>query len=258
MAEPKGFEFTLNQNSWNSKELGFLLKDEIEDMPLPEFQMYMGRLVNVKRRVRYDHIIYQPVVINALHLGNAFRHGLDESDYFATDKSETGKYAKNEWYTNMTRGGAFQKNDLTIVHAIEAPVTFTGGRPAAVVNGITTDPTASFAGTNYDPCLLQETWGKAFRVEFMMGDTPVIKGRLDDFPRLAGGQVAALGATQGGVSQNGRFANNHMTRARVIDGDEDFRIKVTPVAPSLDLTTYGKQYAQEIKMHTIEVIAERR
>jgi hypothetical protein len=258
MAEPGTFEFLLDQTNQNSKEIGVIYKQEIMEMPIPQFKEFMGRMVNVKRRVRYDHIIYQPVNILQNHFQSAFRNGRDQSDYYATDKTEAGKYAKNEWYTNMSRGGAFQKSDSVIIHAIEAPVTFTGGRPTTVSAGIITDPTATFVGANYDPCLLQHAWGKNFRLEFMMGDDSKIKGRLDDFPMLSGGQTAALGATAGGVSQNGHFSTNHLTRPRVIEGDEDFRILVTPLSPvGLDLTNYGRQYAQEIRMHTVEVVQNR-
>ncbi len=244
-------------DSNNRKDVGDLYRHEIEAMSMPEFEMIEGRLMSVRRRVRFDTVVFQPVPITPAHNGWAFKKGYDEDDFKATDHSAAGKYTKTKRHTNMRLNGSFDIHDYVIIRAIEVQIVFPAGKPTTVLNGIVTDPTAILSATNYDPFLLAYQFGKAFTLEYKESDKTKVSGRLEDFPMITGGQSGFLGASQGGGTQNVAFAAvNMMNRPRIIAGQENFHVELVPTGDLFDLTSYGKEIGVEVRLHTIEYVNE--
>lgn len=252
MADTQGFQFTMGVDSNNRKVLGNILGKELENMSLPEFHEFQGRLVKVRRNKRRDMAVWEP---NKLHKANAeggmiFRKGVGEQQPYMS--SDTGTYKQGRVQTNMSRGGEFEKGSLSVICAIEAPFPVTS-KATAQLNGVVTNP-KPIQIVDFDPFLLGNSWQNQVELSFWRGESEIFRSLLEDFTPTTS-MTGVLGSSTAVYAQNIYNGHNVMPSVQVIEGGDDFHIRLHLLSEydMTDANGLGLEITQQVKMHTIEL-----
>jgi hypothetical protein len=251
-----GVQFRLDINNLNNKANGNISLNDIRDMTIPEFIQFQGRIVNMQKNRRYDTVLYKnTIAITPAHTAAAFTKGVGEVDNWANDETDT--YKKTPIHTNMPKGGKWQPGELAIVHQVEAVVGFNAGKPTTSADGIVSQPAVAFA-TNVDIFELQDVTNRQFNLQFFRGPKQIVaEGLIEDFPQKSGksGSGGSSATTASMFSQNMGFATeNLMVKPQVIEGQEDWSILCSPLAPSLDMSTAARDIRIILRLSTWEFL----
>ncbi len=255
MADGAAFPFNRDITNLNPSNIGLIMKKDIENMSLPEFYAFQDRLVKVRRYRRRDMAVWQAnKKITPSHEGIIFRKGVGQPQAYATDDQTT--YKQTRVHTNMSRDGEFEKGSLVIVHAFEVPFPVTS-KATAQTAGIVTNPKAVFT-SDFDPALFCVSWLQQCELSFWRGETEIFRSLLEDFPAMTG-LNGVLGSNQGALIQNGSHGMNILPGVQVLEGGDDFHVRIHPLASEFDMTTatgLGFEIVQQVKLHTIELVRE--
>jgi hypothetical protein len=233
----KQLNFTTDENG-----VARMDASKLEDMTIPQFVSFEGRLHNVRRDRVYDTIVFEAnTTITPAHKKTLFRKGIDEMESYATSATE---YKKTLIHTNMLKGGEFEKNDLVIIRNIEVQHPMFGGVPVTVSAGEIQNARVTFPGT-YDPAVAAWAWLSQSLIQFKRGNSVIVENLAINFPQDAG-LYAAYGANAGAYVQNGQGVNL-LPGVQVLEGGDDFSVVFTPLATTFNNTTATPGLDQQIK-----------
>ncbi len=243
------FKFKMQPGNPKSPE-GMITPEEITRMASQEFLLFKSRLVNVRHTTRWDVSIYEPVIIKEGTYKDLFRKGVGQEETFATSD---GEYKKKEFHTNMQRGGEFPLNSLTVISDISVVKAFTPGVPTTVVNGIVTNPRATFP-TYLDSGLTLDTWLNQNILEYREGENIIKRDLFRKFPQNDG-QTGVLGASQGGIMQNAFMQRVGLDNPRILEGGEDFSLRLLSLGDfDASATGINQTIVQRIELECTELI----
>ena len=249
------FQFKTNPGSLQPAQYGVISIEEIMRMSSNEFLVFQDRLVNVRRRTRYDTAVYGKAVIAAETKVEFFRKGIGEGDV----KIGTGAaYNKTRAHTNMPRKGEFPQGSLIIITDIVAKKAFTSGLPTGVTDGIVTNAKALAAVATNDPTLNLLTWLETVELAYREDELDKIQNYLGKFTQNEG-ISGFMGASIGGVAQNFGAPGVALVSPRVLEGGQDFSVQLRHLA-AFDLSTatgIDQETTQRVELETIELIADR-
>ncbi len=228
---------------------------EIARMPSQEFLVFKGRLMNVRHRTRYDTAVYEKGVIAANNSHDLFRSGLGDKAKYANSNNE---YTKTRAHTNMNRKGEFPQGSLTIITDVVAKKAFTSGIPTGVTEGIVTNAKALAAVATNDPTLNLLTWLENVYLSYREDDVAKIENYLGKFAQNEG-ISGFMGASVGGVAQNFATLGVALVTPRILEGGEDFSVRLDNLA-AFDISTatgIDQIVVQRVELETVELIADR-
>jgi hypothetical protein len=247
------FRYKNNPSSLNPAEMSIISANEIMNMTSQEFLNFKGRLANVRHRTRFDTAVWEAAIITPAMVATIFRKGVGQTDKYASSDTT---FNKTRAHTNMTRNGEFPQGSLVIVADVIARKAFTSGVPTTVVNGVITNPRATFPAY-LDPALALQVWTENVEMAYREDDVDKVADTLNRFPQNDG-MSGAIGASQGGIMQNVMMPRFGLHSPRVLDGGDDFSVEIRPLANfDASVTGINQVIIQRVELETVEVIGER-
>lgn len=220
------------------KEYSF---DEIRHMPVSTYYKKKDRIVNARKQVVYDTLVFDPAApIRAGFEWFAFTRGRGTEGRYANTGVSFGD--KKNWHSNLLRNGEFEGDATYLIHSMEVALFLPS--ILAVQNnfsqGILTNATPAAEGAQaYSATLTYEMLKEALFFEFRRTEQAQERGFLEDWTTRIGPTSSLGGDTNEGYIQNASFNENMMLiYTKVFDRGENqslFDVRVTNSAQA-DLT----------------------
>jgi hypothetical protein len=219
--------------NWEGSGVGTIKLAQVETMNMREFARVKERLLTSELRTFYDHA----AIVGGTPIGKEskelFVAGYNQPDDVWNTNAAIAK--KGLLMTNMEEGGQFMTGTGTILERIEVDIHLSGATATSFKHFVFPSNTAAVTVPNYQPSLCFFALRNQIKLELVRGANSqiIVSGKLEDFP---GNNIATGAGSNDFFIQNGPgVSDEKLMRPEVFAGDEDFKIRLTPLNPDLVL-----------------------